>query len=244
MPKLTDDEVGQLLRETFADKENLVDQLPEATTSPVRRKLPVLIAAASVLAVLGGAVSIVGTDHKQEARPTQTPTVPLGDSYAPAASKPTAAVTTTLELNLTVTGWGLVLKEALKLERPAGGWPAVKILDRPYRGAGDPSGPGVAGIPFDAKTRTKLAGYADAQVEWVKSRPTGANICDQPAATPYITLGPVVFDKKAESATVGVSVWRSCQDGMWATYRLADVPNPKGGADWKITGTVGPVARS
>lgn len=242
MPKLTDDEVGQLLRETFAGKENLVDQLPEATTSPVRRKLPVLVAAASVLAVLGGAVSIVGTDHKQETRPDQNQAAPAGLKTTPT---PQTATTTTAELNLTVTGWGLVLQEALKLERPAGGWPAVKILDRPYRVAGDPRGPGVAGTPFDAKTRTQIAGYADAPVEWVKTRPTAADVCDQPAAAPYITLGPVVFDKKnASSATVGVSVWRSCQDGMWATYRLADVPNPKGGVDWKLTGTVGPVARS
>ena len=31
MSKLTDDDIEQLLRETFAEKENLVDELPLAT---------------------------------------------------------------------------------------------------------------------------------------------------------------------------------------------------------------------
>lgn len=241
MPKLTDDEVGQLLRETFADKENLVDQLPEATTSPVRRKLPVLVAAAAVLAVLGGGVSIVGTDHKQEARPTPNQTVPVSGSHA--ASKPTTGVTT-LELNVTQYSWGLAIKELTKAERPAGGWPVVKVLDAPYQAAGNPTGPGKAGAPFNENDRARIEGYAGVPIEWVKSRPTGPDICDRPVGTPYVTLGRVVMDKKGSSGTVGVSMWRGCLDGRWLTYRLADVPNPKGGSDWKITGTVGPVAIS
>jgi hypothetical protein len=37
MTKLAEDEVVQLLRETFAEKENLVDRLPEAISRPTRR---------------------------------------------------------------------------------------------------------------------------------------------------------------------------------------------------------------
>ncbi|MDX6283081.1 MAG: hypothetical protein QOH03_4152, partial [Kribbellaceae bacterium] len=59
MPKLTDEEVGQLLRETFTEKEELLDHLPEATTIPVRRrKAPVLLAAAAVIVILAGVLSI------------------------------------------------------------------------------------------------------------------------------------------------------------------------------------------
>lgn len=237
MPKLTDEEVGQLLRETFADKENLVDQLPSATTA--RRKLPMLLAAASVLAVLGGGVAIVGTDHKQEARPAGETTKSVVSGV-----RPQTATTTTAELNLTTASWGVALKEAMKWERPAAGWPAVKILDRPYRTAGNPSGQGGAGQPFDAKTRTQLEGYAGVPVEWVASRPGGDDVCDKASGQPYITIGQPVFDKSASNATLGMSVWRGCMDALWVTYRLADVPNPSGGVDWKVTGTVGPVAMS
>jgi len=57
MTKLTDEEVGRLLRETFADKENLVDSLPVATR---RRKAPVLLAAAAVLVLLAGVLFAAG----------------------------------------------------------------------------------------------------------------------------------------------------------------------------------------
>lgn len=245
MSKLTDDEVGQLLRETFADKEKLVDQLPEATTAPVRRKAPALLAAAAVLVVLAGAVSIAGKDHQETARPAPTTQpAPATVKTMPASSTGPTELFTTLELNVTQYSWGLVLKELTKAERPPGGWPVVKVLDAPYQAAGSPTGPGAAGTPFDEKDRAKIEGYAGVRIEWVKSRPTGSDICDQPAGTPYVTLGRAVFDKKVLSGTLGVSMWRGCQDARWLTYRLADVPNPKGGSEWKITGTVGPMAIS
>lgn len=62
MPKLTDDEVGALLRETFADKEKLVDQLPMATK---RRKAPVLLAAAAVLVLLTGILYVAGDRDRE-----------------------------------------------------------------------------------------------------------------------------------------------------------------------------------
>ena len=52
MAKLTDEELERLLRETFADKEDLLDSLPQATKRR-RPVAPLLLAAAAVLAVLG-----------------------------------------------------------------------------------------------------------------------------------------------------------------------------------------------
>ena len=52
MAKLTDEELERLLRETFADKEDLLDSLPEATKRR-RPVAPILLAAAAVVVVLG-----------------------------------------------------------------------------------------------------------------------------------------------------------------------------------------------
>ncbi|MFG1818630.1 hypothetical protein ACGFIF_33045 [Kribbella sp. NPDC049174] len=52
MAKLTDEELERLLRETFADKEELLDSLPQATKR-WRPVAPLLLAAAAVLVVLG-----------------------------------------------------------------------------------------------------------------------------------------------------------------------------------------------
>ena len=52
MARLTDEELERLLRETFADKEDQVDSLPQ-TTKRRRPAAPVLLAAAAVLVVLG-----------------------------------------------------------------------------------------------------------------------------------------------------------------------------------------------
>lgn len=242
MAQLTDEEVGALLRETFADKENLVDQLPTATTPPVRRKAPALLAAAAVVAVLAGTITIAGRDHHETARPT--PTTQVAEEAGPLRSTGQKVGSTTAELNVTAYGWALALKEVTKAERPPGGWPVVKVLDASYEAAGNPGGPGVAGQPFDEKERAWIASYSGVRIEWVKSRPTGSDICDQPAGTPYVTLGRVVFDKKVSTGTVGVSLWRGCLDARWLTYRLVDDPSIRGEIGWRITGTVGPVAVS
>ncbi|MEV0798111.1 hypothetical protein AB0I34_10505 [Kribbella sp. NPDC050281] len=54
MARLTDDEIGELLRETFTEKEELTDRLPEATTR--RRTGPILLAVAAILIVVAGAL--------------------------------------------------------------------------------------------------------------------------------------------------------------------------------------------
>jgi hypothetical protein len=75
MPKLTDAELGELLRETFTEREHLIDHLPQATEPPRRRSpIPVLLAAAAVLAVLAGALyGVTRVGASDTAPPAATP---------------------------------------------------------------------------------------------------------------------------------------------------------------------------
>jgi hypothetical protein len=57
MSKLTEDDAVRLLRETFADREQLLADLPSATTSTTRRRGPIVLASAAVVAVLGGVLT-------------------------------------------------------------------------------------------------------------------------------------------------------------------------------------------
>jgi hypothetical protein len=68
MARLTDEDLEQLLRETFADKEELVDSLPQATKR--RRPVgPVLVAAAAALVVLGSILYGVNRDGDADPAP-------------------------------------------------------------------------------------------------------------------------------------------------------------------------------
>ena len=110
MSKSTEDETVRLLKETFADREHLVDAgLPEATKGSLlkasnvrgshsgrrpqptgRRTWPVLLAAASVLAVAGGGVYAARDgDRTGVAPPAETPTTARVPSTIPTTGQPT-----------------------------------------------------------------------------------------------------------------------------------------------------------
>jgi hypothetical protein len=223
MSKLTDEEVGRLLRETFADKEDLVGSLPEAN-KPQRRRGPVLVAAASVLVVLGGAM--YAADGASKAGP--------GQAQATTAENSTNIYVLPAYPEI----WAAAIKEILTIERPAAGWPAVQVLDAPHEGK-------VATVPTRGQPFTveEKAGITNAltgvvPVRWVRTLPSGAKVCEQPAAAePYVTLGPIV--SKPDHVEVATSVWRGCLDAHWLTYRL-----DKKAGRWQVTGTVGPQAVS
>jgi hypothetical protein len=240
MPNLTDEEVGQLLRETFVEKENLLDQLPEANTGRNRRWRAPLLAAACVLAVLAGTMWSVGTNHRQEAgAPRQKQEV--------SASQPvrTTQVGESTSMELWPLGPGLAIKEAVKWERPDAGWPIVRIVEAPDVSVASPTPAMVVGGVFSDSDRSEIEALAGESIEWVKGLPKGSpGVCPQGDGSPYVTVSPLVLDQKDSSFTIAVSVWRSCTAGRWVTYRLAKVRNAQGGSDWKITGTVGPQAVS
>jgi hypothetical protein len=231
MPRLTDDEVGKLLRETFTEKEGLLDQLPEATVMTGRRKLmPVVLAAASVLVVLAG-VAVVGRLQGASQPAAQNPSTGE-DQGALGKAAPTADVL------------GAAIAELSKWERPVAGWSVVKVLDSPYRTAGSPAGAGLGLGVFSVADRRVIERRAGVSIEWVMSRPTS---CEQADGTPYVTTGTVVV-AGGSTATVGMSIWRGCLDALWLTYRLERTDSAvfaqEGGSSWRVTGTVGPQAVS
>ncbi len=71
MPKLTDDQLGDLLRETFTDHVDDLKSLPEATKR--RRIAPALVAAAAVLTVLAGTVMNGSLNTAQPPAPAASP---------------------------------------------------------------------------------------------------------------------------------------------------------------------------
>ncbi|MFF1823440.1 hypothetical protein ACFVWG_39425 [Kribbella sp. NPDC058245] len=106
MPKLTDDQLGDLLRETFADHEADV-LLPKATKR--RPLIPVLVAAAAVLAVLGGTLYTV---HGTE-------------SVAPVEQTPTASAG--LPISSDAAAWSKAIRAIAQDHAPAGGWKMLEI---------------------------------------------------------------------------------------------------------------------
>jgi hypothetical protein len=235
MTKLTDEELGGLLRETFAGKEDLGDSLLEATIVEKRRTGPILLAAASVLVVLGGILyAVQGSGHDTPIGQA-TATVPGATTTAPGS---TATSGQTVPENSLI--WAAAIAEILKIERPAAGWPGIRILDAPNAGAGG------AGITHELAKRFTEAeriaienALSGVKVHWVSQRPLGrTKDCEQPSAKqPYITVGPIVPTQG--HVEVGGNIWRGCLDAHWATYRL-----DKQNGTWKVTGTVGPVAVS
>ncbi|GAB3939356.1 hypothetical protein GCM10029976_055400 [Kribbella albertanoniae] len=71
MPKLTDEQLGDLLRETFTDHADDLKSLPEATKR--RRIAPALVAAAAVVTVLAGTVMNGSINTAQRPAPTAPP---------------------------------------------------------------------------------------------------------------------------------------------------------------------------
>ncbi|HEU4946915.1 MAG TPA: hypothetical protein VFT31_07160 [Kribbella sp.] len=228
MAKLTEEETGRLLRETFAEKENLVDGLPAATIGARRPRAPVLLAAASVLLVLGGAVYAAGAGAGDERQPgVATSTV---TRQSPSQTKQ----------SVDVAVWAAVIREAAEYEQPAAGWPVLIVLDAPQQSAGDAMGRSARGRPFsDAVKRAIEDDLASiAPIQWVRERPVSSDGCDaEPPKGPVITVGPVVG--KDGHFEVGVSTWRSCLDGRWQTSRV-----DRRGTSFLVTGTVGAVAVS
>jgi hypothetical protein len=117
MGKLTDEDIEQLLRETFADKENLVDELPLATKR--RNPAPVLLAAAAVLVVLAGVVYGVSR---------------AGDLGAVSPAGPVS--TTVRSESDDAMIWAAAIEAMLRQVTPGQGWKTVFVLDESKLGKG------------------------------------------------------------------------------------------------------------
>ncbi|MGZ0149318.1 hypothetical protein ACXJJ3_19780 [Kribbella sp. WER1] len=130
MPDLTDDELGTLLRETFADREARVghavlDDHYVPTATKRRGLTPVLLAAAMVLVVLGGVLYGV-----QRVRPA--------DTVQPAATVTAApADYTTRDAEIWGLAIGVMLRRFQLPAKPTSSGPFTRaiVLDRPAAAA-------------------------------------------------------------------------------------------------------------
>ncbi|MFF0338660.1 hypothetical protein [Kribbella sp. NPDC004875] len=210
MPKLTDDELGTLLRETFSAREQLTDQLPE-TTEPSRRRsaVPILLAAAAVLAVLAGVlygVSRVG------AGPTQ-----------PAATPTALARTATDDARI----WAVGLDSLLQSVKPDGGWRSVIVMDlsdvgKDHLRKGPPIAPEQRTLISELVSRTAPITYHG------EMSPAPAT-CDN-SGVGVAQLRDVI--DKGDHAEVEVNLYHDCTHWTTAKYRVE-----RQGVDWVITQT-------
>lgn len=249
----SDDELGDLLRETFAEKENQVEHLPEAINSPAvggrgrsgagshggpgpgshggsgagrsgnRRLTPVLAGAAAVVIVFGGAVVV----RQNLPQPTNFP--------APAATTSTPKASAGDPLGLALTGdvqiWAAAVEGIVEREPGA---PTYYVLDAPQE-----NGTTTRGKPFTEHQKAGITSVLapKAKLEWIAKRPAVADPCAPDAGGPYVTLGSIV--RRADHVEVDASIWRGCLSGRWLTFRLDQKAD-----SWKVTGTVGPEAIS
>ncbi|GAB3814259.1 hypothetical protein [Kribbella italica] len=239
----SDDEFGDLLRETFVSKENQVDRLPEAIKDPKtdhratatagsrdaagggsrnRRFTPVLAGAAAVVIVLGGAFVV----RQNLPQPTTLP-APAVTTTQPSVRPGTAQA---LVLSEDIRIWAAALKGIIEREPGA---PAYYVTD-----AAQENENGARGKPFTDLEKTGIASLlAPQKVEWIAKRPVLADPCAPDAGGPYVNVGKIV--DRAGHVEIDAGIWRGCLAGRWLTFRL----DQKAG-DWKVTGTIGPEAIS
>ncbi|TDO35803.1 hypothetical protein EV643_12175 [Kribbella sp. VKM Ac-2527] len=234
MTNRTDDELGRLLKETFADKENLVldsqfaraetaDQLPVATRP---RRAPILLAAAAVLVILAGVLYAANPRGGSEPGP------------AGATGSGTQTNQTTQVIPNESLIWAATIKGILDREQNPTKDPVLYVLNAPYENAGDTTKQ-TRGVPFTEAERigieNALTGVAP--IEWVRQRDDGSGDCPANPRGPFIMVGPI--EQRAGHVEVGVNIWRDCLNARWVTFTLAQQ-----GSTWKVTGTTGPEAIS
>jgi hypothetical protein len=228
MTNRTDDELGRLLKETFADKENLVldsslaradtaDQLPTATRP---RRAPILLAAAAVLVILAGVLYAANPRGGTEPGPG-----PAGGTES--ATRTTQVIPTESLI------WAATIKGILDREQNPTKDPVLYVLNAPYENAGDTTNQ-TRGVPFTEAERigieNALTGVA--QIEWARQRDDGSGDCPASPRGPFIMVGPIV--QRAGHVEVGVNIWRDCLNARWITLTLAQQ-----GSSWKVTGSTG-----
>lgn len=215
MARLTDEELERLLRETFADKESLVDDLPKA--SKRRRPLaPILMAAAAVLVVLAG--TVYGVTRDRDADPVATTTT--------TGTVDTAGASENAQI------WAAAILAGAEQSKPPQGWQSLVLLNETVIAT---QAKRDSAVPtFTAADKDKIVELVGRMISvaWNSSRTSAATCTGQ--ALGEVMVGPVI--DKGDHKEVAVSIERECGYGYWVTYRLE-----KQGAAWVVTGTVGPV---
>ncbi|NIK54963.1 hypothetical protein [Kribbella shirazensis] len=211
MPKLTDDELGTLLRETFTSKEALVDHLPETTKR--RSPVPALLAAAAVVVVLAGVLYGV----QRVDRPDPAPPV------ATAASSEKGEI------------WGVAVATVVRKFQPAGErWTAVKVFGQAAAmNASDPPEvlqPGVTFTTLDKREIERAVTPIAPVVVWTSA--ISPETC-APGTVPSVVVDPIVG--KGDRREVRVLFMLGCGGNTHSgTYTLEKVDGA-----WKVTAGTG-----
>ncbi|TCC29800.1 hypothetical protein [Kribbella sindirgiensis] len=218
MAQLTDDELGELLRETFADKEALADHVPEATKR--RSPLPALVAAAAVLVVLAGVLYGV----QRAGRPDPAP--PVATSAASDAASDAATDNGDI--------WGAAIATATRRFQPDGAsWQAVQVYGAfAVSTASDPPRlikPGLTLTELD-KQRIERAVNPVAPVRW--SAPFPPSTC-LPGRVPRVVVNPVVG--KGDHREVRIMFTLGCSGSTHSGKYLVE----KIDGAWKVTAGTG-----
>src|SRR5689334_18868310 len=210
MPKLTDQQLGDLLRETFADHEN--EARTVATTTKRRPLVPVLLAAAAVVGILAGTGYVVQHTGHSPAPAASTPTVPVGKRIP---ADPNAAV------------WAEAIHEITSHQVPAGGWKKLTVLGMPDLAGGHLT----TGEPtITPEQQRQIAGAVSdvAPVEWQTPRSI-VRAC-RSGWEPHVMLGKITGN--GDYREVRLLATANCGQGYSATYRLE-----KGNGGWVVTKT-------
>jgi hypothetical protein len=218
MNDLTDDELGTLLKETFTEKEALLDQLPLATKNG-RSRAPVLLAAAAVLVVLAGVLYTIN-------RPEPAPPAAHGGS-----------------VNVEETGskdgaiWGTAIVTLASRFQPPHGWSAVEVIsqdDWPQAGPqvtapGSRYSANMPAVRFSAADRVAIESTVRvvAPVTWSRA---GVQNAPCPARRPArVVVGPVLTGNQ-----VHLTLQDGCGLARTATYGLRLV-----NGSWKVVTGIG-----
>jgi hypothetical protein len=210
MARLTDEELERVLRETFADKEELLDTLPQATTKRRRPVAPVLLAAAAVLVVLGSI--LYGVNRGGDVNPAPpVAAAPAGDNaeiWAAAITAVTQKFQPEYDLrSVDLSGQTFVVMTA---------------SERTSR-------PPVFTVPEKDRIADQVARAANVQVSWVDGSLQNQH-CIRSRAE--VSVGKVV--DKDDHKEVRTRIAYNCGYGYMLTYRIE-----KSGGRWTVTGTVG-----
>jgi hypothetical protein len=228
MAGLTDEDLERLLRETFADKEKLVadkdelvDTLPE-TTKRGRPVAPILLAAAAVLVVLGGVLYGVSRGSVDPAPPVATDGVAKASGNASPDADIWAAAITAITQRADQTVGTQSVRTVLVMDQTA-----------TFTGAERASKVRVFSAAEKARIADLVAKAAHVRVEWPDPAVVYTAKCVQ--AVVRVSVGEVVDKGDHKEVSTGIS---NC--GYSAlTYRIE-----KRGDSWTVTGTVGAVQGS
>lgn len=235
MPDPTDEELGTLLRETFADREALVGRadhhVPTATKH--RRAMPVLLAAAMVLVVLGGVLYGIQRIHSAD---TVQPAATVTGAVTPTASP---ATYTTRDADI----WGLAIGVMLRSFQMPGKKPTgfsqftrAIVVDSPSTAPGRVR----PGPQFSSDQRVVMFSHT---IRIMPVTVLGRSLPDDAACSAYpktaiIRLSDVLDKGDHLEVDVALSMPVGCSGATSARYRV----EPRG-AHWVITQNMGPWQR-